>query len=290
LRGARPVFVDIDPDTLVIDHRLIAEKITARTKAIVPINYGGVSPELDEINALAKARGLMVIEDAAQGIGAKYKGRYVGSITPISVFSFHETKNISCGEGGALLLNDPSLEQAATFAQEKGTDRSLVIAGIQSKYSWVSLGSSYLLSDILAAMLYEQLNARNTIAELRRIAFEGYQRLFKKYEDEGRVRTQRIPESCETNYHGYTLVFPDGDERDRFIAFMKEHKIMCYIGYLALHSSRMGREVCRSADQLPVTEYTESRIVRLPVHSGITKEHSEYFAEKARQFFDGGAS
>lgn len=285
LRGARPVFVDICADTLVMDHTQIEAKITSKTKALVPINYGGVSPDMDALMATAKKHNLMVIEDAAQGIGAKYKNKDVGSIAPISVFSFHETKSVSCGEGGALLLNDPSLEKLAQFAQEKGTDRSLVVAGLQNKYSWVSLGSSYLLSELLAAFLYTQLNDYDFILSLRGKVFDTYTSLFQKYVDHGSVKIQTIPADCATNYHGFYVIFPTEEKRDGFIGFMKQRGIWCYIGYLALHSSKMGREFCQSKDVLPVTEHVEKRIVRMPLHTEIKEAQLEFIAQSVKEYF-----
>lgn len=286
LRGAKPVFVDIEMDTFVMDISKIEEKITRKTKAIVPINYGGVSPDLDALLKIADEQKLVVIEDAAQGIDAKYKGRFVGSMTPMSVFSFHETKNISCGEGGALIVNDQSLERLGEFAQEKGTDRSLVIAGLKSKYSWVSLGSSYLLSDFLSAVLLPQLEARNEICIQRKRVFDAYEAVFAPLRARGVIRTQKIPETVESNYHGYYLLFSEGSERDRFIAKMGAEGIACYIGYLALHTSEMGRRFGGSAGTLPVTEQVEKTIVRLPIYAGLSEAEINYICERMEKYFN----
>jgi dTDP-4-amino-4,6-dideoxygalactose transaminase len=287
LRGAVPVFADIHGDTLVLDPKDVERKITKKTKAIVPINYGGVSADLDTLNQLASNANATLIEDAAQGIGAKYKGRHVGSIAPISVFSFHETKNVSCGEGGALLLNNLSLEQLAQFAQEKGTDRSLVISGLKSKYSWVALGSSYLLAEPLAGILLSQLEEFDRIRDARERVFRKYREVLGDVERKGRISLQRIPSECETNFHAFFIIFEEPKERTQFIRSMGEVGISCYIGYLALHSSSMGKRFGGGDVSLPVSERIENSIVRLPFYADMTDSELNYVAGRVEDYFKG---
>ena len=276
LRGARPIFAEIEEETFVLDWRKIEHLITQKTKAIVIVNYGGVSPDIYKILDIAKTYNLMVIEDAAQGIDSKYRGHYIGSICPISVFSFHETKNISCGEGGALLLNDENLFEIAEFAQEKGTDRSLVIAGLKDKYSWVSLGSSYLLSEILAGFLSCQLEDKDNILRQREYIFNEFRKTCKEFVQKGKIRIQLIPDYCESNFHGFYIVFDDQDTRNNFLEYFRVKGVSAYIGYMPLHSSKMGRFLGNNPYSLPITLKTSETIARLPVFNAMTREEVAY--------------
>lgn len=277
LRGAKPVFIEIRPDTFNIDETKIEEAITENTKAIFPIDYGGVSPDMDTIMKIANKHGLWVVEDAAQGMESKYKNKYVGSIPHLATFSFHETKNYTCGEGGALLVNDESLIRKAEFIQEKGTDRSLVVAGMKNKYSWVTLGSSFLLSDISAAFLYAQLENLDTITLKRKVVFDAYYNVLKTFlQDNDGFSIQAIPAECETNYHAFYIVFESEATRNDFISKMKKHGVSSYIGYIPLHSAPMGLELGYNQEDLPMTENIASRIVRMPIWAGMSDEEIEY--------------
>lgn len=284
LRGAKPVFADIDPKTFVLNPKSVQEKLSKKTRAVIPINYGGVSPDLNQIVEMANSVGALVIEDAAQGIGAKYRGQWVGSVTPLSIYSFHETKNISCGEGGAVLVNDPNLFELGEFAQEKGTDRSLVIAGVKSKYSWVSLGSSYLLSDMLSAFLLAQLEARSQIYLARKTIHDAYTKMCLKYLGQRPFQIQQIPSYCETNYHGFYLLFDQAQVRDQFLIQMKEKGVNSYIGYLPLHSSQMGRSFGFKAEDCPVSESVSARIARLPLYNSMSPSELEFVLERVESF------
>lgn len=286
LQGASPVFVDLNPKTFNIDEDKIEAAITDKTKAIFPIDYGGVSPDMDKIMSIAKKYNLVVVEDAAQGMESKYKGRYVGSVPHMATFSFHETKNYTCGEGGALLINDESLIQKAEFIQEKGTDRSLVVSGVKSKYSWVTLGSSFLLSDILSAFLYAQLEEIEHITTLRKSLYDKYSNALAPYVSTGRFGVQEIPEDCEINYHGFYITFKDEAEKDLFIALMKERNIYAYIGYLPLHSSTQGQKYGYKEEDLPVTKDIAQRIVRLPLWAGMTEEEANYTITNLKEILE----
>lgn len=276
LQGAKPVFVEISPKTFNIDEDKIEQAITDKTKAIFPIDYGGVSPDMDKIMAIANKHNLVVVEDAAQGQEAKFKGRYVGSIAHMATYSFHETKNYTCGEGGALLLNDESFIQKAEFIQEKGTDRSLVVSGVKSKYSWVTLGSSFLLSDLLSAFLYAQFENIDKITESRKNIYLRYQEALAPYVESNRLSVQELSSDIEINYHGFYILFKNEKEKDTFIALMKERNIYAYIGYLPLHSSKQGQRYGYKAEDLPVTEDIAKRIVRLPIWAGMNNEEVDY--------------
>lgn len=286
LQGASPVFVDLNPKTFNIDEDKIEAAITNKTKAIFPIDYGGVSPDMDKIMTIANKYNLIVVEDAAQGMEAKYKGRYVGSVPHMATFSFHETKNYTCGEGGALLINDESLIQKAEFIQEKGTDRSLVVSGVKSKYSWVTLGSSFLLSDILSAFLYAQLEEIESITASRKILYDKYYEVLTPYVSKGRFGIQEIPKYCEINYHGFYITFKNETEKDKFIALMKERNIYAYIGYLPLHSSTKGQTYGYKKEDLPVTTDIAKRIVRLPLWAGMTEEEMNYTITNLKEILE----
>ena len=265
LRGAIPVFVDINYDTLNIDINCIETAITSRTKAIVVVHYAGISCEMDFVMEVAKKYGLLVIEDAAQGILAKYRGRFLGSIGHLGCFSFHETKNIISGEGGALIINDPKLSERAEIIREKGTNRSKFLLGEVDKYTWIDIGSSYLPSELIAAFLWAQLQEADKITSGRLTLWDNYHKAFEDLERKGRLRRPMIPENCSGNAHIYYLLLRDLADRNHFIKAMKNKGITCTFHYLPLHNSPFGKKVSRSNGALKVTEDIASRLVRLPL-------------------------
>ena len=265
LRGGVPVFVDIRPDTLNIDETRIEAAITPRTKAIVPVHYAGVACEMDTIMAIAERHHLLVIEDAAQGVQANYRGRPLGSIGHLGCYSFHETKNIISGEGGALLINDPALAERAEIIREKGTNRSKFFRGQVDKYTWVDIGSSYLPSEIIAAFLWAQLEEADSITARRLAIWERYHAAFESLEQSGRVRRPRIPDGCAHNAHMYYLLLRNLDDRTQFIDAMKAQGVNCVFHYVPLHNSPYGQEVSRIHGNLAITEELADRLVRLPL-------------------------
>ena len=284
--GAKIVFCDIRKDTLNIDENQIESLIADRTKGIVPVHYAGVSAEMDTINNIAKKHGLFVVEDAAQAVGSFYKGKPCGTSGQTGCYSFHETKNISCGEGGALLINDPDLIEQAEIIREKGTNRSKFFRGQVDKYTWVSLGSSYLPGDMTAAYLYPQLQKIDDINGRRKMLWKRYHDAFAVAERAGTVRRPVIPEHCEHNAHMYYLLFNDLETRTRFIARMKEHDILCVFHYLPLHSSPAGLQYGRTQGDLPVTADVSDRLVRLPLFYGLSENNQDIVIEKALEFIE----
>lgn len=275
LRGGVPVFVDIRPDTLNIDERLIEAAITPRTKAIVPVHYAGVACEMDTIMDIAQRHGLLVIEDAAQGVMATYKDRALGSIGDMGCYSFHETKNIISGEGGALLINNPAFVERAEMIREKGTNRSKFFRGQVDKYTWVDIGSSYLPGEIIAAFLWAQLEEAESITAKRLAIWQQYHDAFASLEASGRLRRPIIPEGCGHNAHMYYLLMRDLADRTDLIAAMKEHDVSCVFHYVPLHSSPYGREVARVSGELSVTNEMADRLVRLPMWVGVEKDQEK---------------
>jgi dTDP-4-amino-4,6-dideoxygalactose transaminase len=269
LRGAVPVFVDIRPETLNLDERQIEAAITPCTRAIAPVHYAGVGCDMDAIMVIAERYGLLVIEDAAQGVLASYRGRPLGAIGHLGAFSFHETKNIMSGEGGALLINDPALIERAEIIREKGTNRNQFFRGQVDKYSWVDIGSSYLPGEIIAAFLWAQMEEADAITARRLEIWERYHAAFEPLERAGRVRRPVIPEGCSHNAHMYYLLLHDLRDRTAFIQAMKAADIHCVFHYVPLHSAPHGRKVGRAADGLPVTTDLADRLVRLPLWLGL---------------------
>jgi dTDP-4-amino-4,6-dideoxygalactose transaminase len=264
--GAKPVFVDIREDTLNLDENQIENAITDRTKAIVPVHYAGVGCEMDRIMEIAAKRQLMVIEDAAQGVNARYRGRALGGIGHLGTYSFHETKNYICGEGGALCVNDANLLERAEIIRDKGTNRKNFARGKVDKYTWVDLGSSYVSSEILSAFLYAQLELFDTISERRKYLFELYYESMKPLADEGLVRLPVIPRHCESNYHMFYILVQDQELRDGLIEYLKQRNIYAVFHYVPLHNSPMGLKVTGGGVSLPVTEELSRRLVRLPLY------------------------
>jgi len=272
LRGAVPVFVDIRPDTLNLDERLIEAAITPRTRAIVPVHYGGVGCDMDAIMAIANRHDLLVIEDAAQAILATQGGRPLGAIGHLGTLSFHETKNIISGEGGALLINDPALVERAEIIREKGTNRSKFFRGEVDKYTWVDVGSSYLPGEIIAAFLWAQMEEAETITARRLALWERYHAAFEPMEREGRVRRPVIPEACGHNAHMYYLLLHDLEDRTVFIEALKAEGINCVFHYVPLHNSPYGRRVGRCAVELRNTSNLADMLVRLPLWLGLEED------------------
>lgn len=269
--GATPVFVDIRPDTLNIDETLIEQEITPRTKAIFPVHYAGVGCEMDRIMAIARAHGLKVVEDAAQGVNASYNEKPLGSIGDLGCYSFHETKNYICGEGGALCLNNPDFIERAEILRDKGTNRQKFYRGDVDKYTWVDIGSSYVPSEICSAFLYGQLELLDSIAERRREIYREYRRRLKPLEAEGLIRLPLVPEDCDSNYHMFYVILPTAEQRDGLLEEMRRAGIHAVFHYVPLHSSPMGRKLCGER-HLPVTEDVSCRLLRLPFYHGMTDE------------------
>ena len=267
LRGARPVFIDIRPDTLNLDETHLEALITPRTKAILPVHYAGVGCEMDAILEIANRHGIPVVEDNAHGLFGKYKGKYLGTFGCMATQSFHETKNITCGEGGALMINDPKYIERAEIIREKGTDRSRFFRGQVDKYSWVDLGSSYLPSDILGAFLYAQLEARAEIQAKRKAIWNYYDEHLAGWAGEHQVRLPIIPPDCEQPYHMFYLLLPSLKERQAMIAYLKSLGIISVFHYLPLHCSTMGLEFGGKVGDCPVTENVSDRLLRLPFYN-----------------------
>jgi dTDP-4-amino-4,6-dideoxygalactose transaminase len=263
LRGATPVFVDIRPDTFNIDERLIEAAITERTRAIVVVHYAGVGCEMDEIMDIAARHGLQVVEDNAHGFGGTYRERNLGTIGPLATLSFHETKNIQCGEGGALLVNDESLFEDAEILREKGTDRSRFFRGQVDKYTWVSLGSSYLPSDLLAAYLVTQLEEFDEIQKRRMLVWQRYRSDLASWAESAGFSFQACPDDRNHPAHLFALIAPDLASRQALIAHLGDHAIKAVFHYVPLHSSPVGRTF--GERHLPVTDDISDRLVRLPL-------------------------
>jgi len=266
LRGARPVFVDIRRDTLNLDETLLPGAITERTRVIVPVHYAGVGCEMDPILALADRHGLLVVEDAAQGVAARYRGRFLGAMGQLGCYSFHETKNFISGEGGALAVNDARFLERAEILREKGTDRSKFFRGQVDKYTWVDLGSSYLPAELVAAFLCAQLEECDRITARRRAIWDRYRDRLAPLAARGLVGLPVVPPHCEHNAHMFYLLLRDLDERSRLIAHLRRRGILAVFHYVPLHSSPMGLTVGRTAGPLPVTDDLAARILRLPCY------------------------
>lgn len=284
LRGARPVFVDIRPDTLNLDERLLEQLITDRTRAIVPVHYGGVACEMDDILGVAARHGVAVVEDNAHGLFGKYKGRSLGALGTFGTQSFHETKNVTCGEGGALVINDARYAERAEIVREKGTDRARFHRGQVDKYTWVDVGSSHLPSDILAAFLLAQLEARERIQDERRRVWSTYEAGLKAWSEGQGVGLPAIPVHCEQPYHLFYLLLPTEQLRDRFIDHMAARGILAVFHYLPLHLSPMGRRFGGQPGDCPVTEDISGRLVRLPFYAGLSPQDQDEVIEAVREF------
>lgn len=285
LRGAVPVFVDIREDTLNLDERLVAEAVTPKTRAIVPVHYAGVACEMDEIMRVANANSLYVVEDAAQGVMARYKGRALGSIGHLGAYSFHETKNVICGEGGALLVNQPELVQKAEIVREKGTDRSRFFRGEVDKYTWQEVGSSFLPGEVSAAFLAAQFEEAERITDGRILSWGRYHGMFEALERSGLVRRPIVPEVCQHNAHMYYLLLPDMATRSALISYLREADIYTVFHYVPLHSSPAGRNYGRYVGDMRITDTSADRLLRLPMWVGITAEEQALVVERIYRFF-----
>ncbi|MGH8675899.1 MAG: dTDP-4-amino-4,6-dideoxygalactose transaminase [Burkholderiales bacterium] len=269
LRGGVPVFVDIRADTLNLDETLVEAAITARTRAIVPVHYAGVGCDMDSCLDIAQRRNLLVIEDAAQGVLTAYKGRALGTLGHLGAFSFHETKNVISGEGGALLVNDARFIERAEIVREKGTDRSRFFRGLVDKYTWVDIGSSFLPGEIVAAFLFAQLEDAESITARRIELWKAYHARLAATERAGRIRRPIIPPDCRHNAHMYYILLPDLATRSRLIRALAERGIMAVFHYVPLHSSPAGRRFGRAVGPMSVTEDVASRLLRLPLWIGL---------------------
>jgi dTDP-4-amino-4,6-dideoxygalactose transaminase len=279
LRGAIPVFIDIREDTLNINERLIEPAITPRTKAIVPVHYAGVACEMDTILSCAQQYNLKIVEDAAQGILASYKGRMLGCIGDLGSYSFHATKNVVCGEGGTLLLNDPALVHQAEIIREKGTDRSSFLRGDVDKYTWQGIGSSFSPNEITAAVLLSQLEEAEEITAARLALWHRYNKQLLELEELELLRRPAVPTSCQHNAHSYYVVLASEFDRSEVIAALRANNIEVASHYVPLHSSSAGKRYGRAHGQLPVTEEQSERIVRLPLWIGLSAEQQSYIVD-----------
>jgi dTDP-4-amino-4,6-dideoxygalactose transaminase len=272
LRGGIPVFVDIREDTLNLDENLIEAAITPRTRAIAPVHYAGVSCEMDTVMSIAKRRNLKVVEDAAQGVMATYKGRVLGSIGDLGAYSFHETKNVISGEGGALLVNDPELTLRAEIIREKGTDRSRFFRGEVDKYTWQEVGSSFLPGELIAAFLAAQLEEADRITEERLKSWDRYHDLLEPLESKGILRRPIVPEGCQHNAHMYYVLLEPQIDRKKVLDEFKRHDIGAVFHYVPLHSSPAGKRYGRTHGTLNITNRQSERLVRLPLWLGLTEQ------------------
>ncbi len=284
LRGAVPIFVDIRRDTLNINENLIEEKITKNTKAIFVVHYAGVGCEMDKINKISRKYKLAVVEDAAQGVNAKYKGNYLGTIGDLGVYSFHETKNYSCGEGGALVINNKKFIERAEIIREKGTDRSKFFRGEINKYGWVDVGSSYLPSEISAAALFAQLEKMEKIQKKRKFIYNYYYKNLKHLKKYG-INLPKIPKFNSPNYHIFYLILPNEKKRNELMLYLKGYGVLAVFHYLPLHLSKMGKKYGYKKNDLPVTENMSGRILRLPFYYKLAKNDQKYIINLIKKFF-----
>lgn len=285
MRGAKLVFVDIRPDTKNIDEKLIEDAITEKTKVVVPVHYAGVGCEMDTILDIAEKHGLLVVEDAAQGVMSSYKGKALGTMGDFGCFSFHETKNYSMGEGGAILIKDSAKAEEAEIIREKGTNRSRFLRGQVDKYSWVSMGSSFLPSDINAAYLYAQLEMADKINEDRLASWNAYYERLKPLQDEGLVELPVIPEECRHNAHMFYLVTDSIEQRTKLINHLKQNDILAVFHYVPLHSAQAGLKYGRFHGEPKETNRVSECLVRLPMYYGLGQDNVDYICEKVCGFY-----
>lgn len=288
--GARPVFVDMRPDTLNLDDALVESAITSRTKAIVPVHYAGVACEMDRLSVIAQQYGLSLIEDAAQGVHAYYQNRALGSLGSLGAYSFHETKNYTCGEGGALCINSPELVERAEILRDKGTNRSQFFRGEVDKYSWVDVGSAYVPSELVAAFLFAQLEQLDQIAERRRQIDATYRRLLAPLADQGWLELPHVPEHCTTNYHMFYVMLPDAELRNGLMHHLKQQGIGAVFHYVPLHDSPMGRRLGHATGDLPVTERLSGRLLRLPFYFDIEENDQQRVVERMGEYLESHAA
>lgn len=287
LRGARIVFADIRPDTLNLDERQLESLITSRTKVIVLVHYAGVACEMTPILAIARRHGISVVEDNAHGLFGKYHGQWLGTFGCLASQSFHETKNITCGEGGAVLINDESLLERAEILREKGTNRSRFFRGQVDKYTWVDIGSSYVMSDVLAAFLYAQLEVWQSIQERRKRIWEYYDHHLRPWAAERGILCPTVPPHCDQAYHMYYMVLRSLDERQHLIEHLKNRGILSVFHYLPLHSSPMGLKLGGKKADCPVTEDRSDRLLRLPFYNSFSESQQEAVVQALFEFHGG---
>lgn len=288
LRGARPVFVDIRPDTLNLDETRLEALITPRTRAIVPVHYAGVGCEMDAIMEIARRHGVAVVEDNAHGLFGRYRDRHLGTFGCLATQSFHETKNFTSGEGGALVINEPSYVERAEIIREKGTNRSRFFRGQTDKYTWVDIGSSYLPSDILAAFLYAHLEARDQIQAKRRRIWEYYGQNLREWAAGGGARLPIVPEHCDHPYHMFYVLLPSLARRQALIAHLKSRGILSVFHYLPLHLSEMGQRFGGKPGHCPVTEDVSDRLLRLPFYNDLSEGDQAFVVSAITTFSEGG--
>jgi len=284
LRGAKPIFVDVRPDTLNLDERLIEKHLSPRTKAIVPVHYAGVGCEMDAILEISAKLKVPVVEDNAHGLFGSYRGRPLGSFGSLATQSFHETKNFSCGEGGVLLINDEAFVERAEIIREKGTNRSRFFRGQVDKYGWVDLGSSFLPSDLLAAYLLAQLEAKDTIQSKRERIWNRYSEGLHDWAERSNVSLPHIPKHCGQAFHMFYMLLPNLEIRQRLIAHLKAQNILAVFHYLPLHASEFGRKLGGHPGQCPVTEDVSDRLLRLPFYNDLSPEDQARVIEVVTSF------
>lgn len=285
LRGAKPVLAEIKPGTLNIDPDDVARKLSPKTRAIIPVHYAGVACEMDRLARIAEERGLFIVEDAAQGVDATYKGKYLGTIGDIGCYSFHWTKNIVCGEGGAFLTNNDDLAFKAEIIREKGTNRSAFIRGEVDKYTWVGTGSSYILSDLLASLLEVQLKKGQEIKVKRQKVWQYYLERLGPLKEKGLLELPEITEGADPNYHIFFIQTGTPEEQDRLIGYLKSHGIPASFHYLPLHTSPYWRNTFGDECHLPITESVATRLVRLPLGTHITEDQADYICNRIYRFY-----
>jgi len=285
LRGAKIIFADIRPDTLNLDERQLESLITPRTKVIVPVHYAGVGCEMDVIGKIAVRHGLSVVEDNAHGLFGKFRGRWLGTFGCVAGQSFHETKNITCGEGGALLINDNNLIQRAEIIREKGTNRSRFFRGEVDKYSWTDIGSSYVMSDVLAAFLYAQLEVWQNIQAMRQHIWQYYDQQLRDWAQEHGIGCPVVPAHCEQSYHMYYLIMPSLEKRQALISFLKDRGILSVFHYVPLHLSPMGQRMGERKGNCPVSEEKSERLLRLPFYNNLSREDQDRVITAIREFY-----
>jgi len=288
LRGAKIRFVDIRPDTLNIDENLIEAEISDRTRAVVPVHYAGVACEMDTILEIAARHDVLVIEDAAQGVGATYRGRYLGTLGDLGTYSFHETKNIICGEGGAIVINNKAFIERAEIIREKGTNRSKFFRGEVDKYTWVDIGSSFLPSDILSAFLYAKLENMDTINNRRADIYSRYLAGLKPLAERGLMRLPVSPPRCESNNHLFYVLLEDEQTRNALMDHLREKGILAVFHYIPLHLSPMGRAMGYRPGDLPVTEDLSGRLLRLPFYYELERDDQQEVVDRISEFFAAG--
>jgi dTDP-4-amino-4,6-dideoxygalactose transaminase len=284
LHGARPVFADVRPDTLNLDETKLEALIGSRTKAIVPVHYAGVGCEMDDISTIAARHGVPVIEDNAHGLFGRYRGRVLGTFGAFATQSFHETKNITCGEGGALLVNDEHYAERAEIIREKGTNRARFFRGQVDKYGWVDLGSSYVMSDVLAAFLFAQLEQWQAIQAKRKAIWERYDAALAGWAGARGIRRPFVPAHCDQTWHMYYLLMPSLEERTAFIAHLKDADVLAVFHYLPLHLSEYASRWGGKQGDCPVTEDVSDRLVRLPFFTAMTEEQQELAIDRILRF------